>query len=53
MLKKQDESAWMGAREMSSNIFASIFDVFCDEGNIIINLTVSTGEGHFTISRAQ
>jgi hypothetical protein len=34
---------------MASNIFASIFYVFFDEDDIIIDLTESTGEGHFTI----
>jgi hypothetical protein len=38
---------------MPSNVFASIFDVFSDEGDIIIDLTASTGEGHFIISIAQ
>lgn len=41
MMKKEDGTAWRGAKEMSSNVFVSIIDVLTDDSNVIIDLTTS------------
>lgn len=45
---KVDEGTWRGAKEMSSNVLASIFDVLLDEGDVIIHLTALMGIINFT-----